>query len=283
MDSQRQPEIKVLPARHGIAWLAQSFMLIRAQPGRLLFLVVLLQLILGLTRLPVLGIFIIMAMPALSAGLLQSLRLVATGQRPATVTLFVPLASGPRSVRLLLLGVLMFTVGIVSVSLMMSGSAELLDADLLARIEQGDMEAITAIDPAIMTRAFIAIAIGVSISGTLSFLAIPLLWFGDRKLGVALISGLRAMFLNWRPFTMLAFGLMALLVPVAVAIAILFQLAGSSGGLSVILLGAIMLIALVFQLVVFGTQLCSYREIYGLDTDATGSVGGSGDDHQLLA
>ena len=45
----------------------------------------------------------------------------------------------------------------------------------------------------------------------------------------------------------------------------------------------IIAILLVFQLVVFGTQLCSYREIYGLETDANGSVVGSGNDHQFLA
>ena len=64
--------IRVLPARQGIAWLAQGVALIRAQPARLLFLAVLLQLILGLTRVPLLGLFVILAVPALSAGVLQA-------------------------------------------------------------------------------------------------------------------------------------------------------------------------------------------------------------------
>jgi len=280
---QYAAEINVLPARRGLTWLAQSFALIRAQPGRLLFLVVLLQLILGLARMPVLGLVVVMAMPALSAGLLQAIRLVASGQRPSTAALFVPLLSGQKTGRLLLLGVLLFVIGIVTVSLMLSGSQNLLDSDVLARIEQGDMEAVISLDPALIRRALMAIVVGVSVSGTLSFLAIPLLWFGNQKLGAALLGGLRAMLMNWRPFTMLALGLSGLLVPVGIVVAMLFQLAGSSGGLSIILLGAIMLIAMVFQLAVFCTQFCSYREIYGLKTDATGSGPAGGGDHQLLA
>ena len=170
--------------------------------------------------------------------------------------------------------------GILSISMVLSGSADLVDAELLARIEQGDMEAMAALDPAIISRAFVAMAVGVGISGTLSFLSIPLLWFCDQKLGSSLLSGLRAMFLNWKPFTVLAAGLMALLIPVAVAVAILFQLAGTSGGLSVVLLGGIILIALLFQLAVFGTQFCSFREIYGLDS---GEPGNGAADHQMLA
>jgi len=283
--SDRQaPIINVLPARHGLTWLAQSLALVRAQPGRLLFLVVLLQLILGLARVPVLGLLVVMAMPAFSAGLLQAIGMVSTGQRPSAAVLFAPLLSGQKTGRLLLLGALMFLVGILTVSLMLSGSQNLLDADVLARIEQGDMEAVTALDPTLISRALMAIAVGVSISGTLSFLAIPLLWFGDQKLGAALLGGLRAMLMNWRPFTVLALGLMGLLVPVGIVVALLFQLAGSSGGLSIVLLVAIMLIALVFQLAVFGTQFFSYREIYGLKADdAAGSAGGATGDHQLLA
>ncbi len=283
MSNSQAPKINLLPARHGFAWLAQSLILMRAQPARLLMLALLLQLILGLARLPLIGIFIIMAVPALSAGFLQAFRLVAAGQRPAMVTLFAPLASGRRAGRLLALGALMFVIGILSVSLMLSGSESMLDADLLARIEQGDMDAVAALDPALISRIVVAVAVGISLSGTLSFLAIPLLWFHEQKLGLALISGLRAMFLNWRPFTVLALGLTALLLPVAVAVAILFALAGTAGGLSFILLGLIMLIALAFQLAVFGTQFCSFRDIYGLGSDGTGSGMNQTSDHQLLA
>lgn len=270
-----------LPALHGISWLAQGFALMRAQPSRLLFLAVLLQLVLGLARVPLLGFFVVLAMPALSAGLLQAFRMIAAGQRPTSTVLFAPLAAGPKTGRLLLLGALMVVVGIASVSLLLSGSETLLDPELLTRIEQGDTQALAALDPDVLLRMFSAIAVGVALSGTLSFMAIPLLWFNDWKLGAALISGIRALFVNWRPFTVLGLGLAALLIPMALALAILFQAAGSAGVFSVLLLGLILLLALAFQLLIFATQYCSFRDIYGLDAPLAG--GGLDAEDQLLA
>ncbi len=98
-----------------------------------------------------------------------------------------------------------------------------------------------------------------------------------------MISGVKALFLNWKPFTVLTLGLMALLVPVALAVALLYQFAGTSGGFSVVLFGLIMLIALAFQLAIFGTQFCSFRDIYGLESDGTGLNPQEVNDHQLLA
>lgn len=283
MDKFVNPEIRIFPARYGISWLVQSLALIRAQPARLLFLAVMLQLILGLTRLPLIGLFIVIAMPALSAGLLQAFRLVAAGQRPLTVTLFAPLAAGPRTGRLLLLGVLLFAIGILSVSLLLTGSESMIDPELLARIEQGDMDALAAIDPQLILQIGMAMVVGVSLSGTLSFMAIPLLWFHDQKLSAALISGIKALFLNWRPFTVLALGLAILLVPVVLIVAILFQVAGTAGIFSVVLIGLVMVIALAFQLAIFGTQYCSFRDIYALDSIEPEAGAGDISDSQLLA
>jgi hypothetical protein len=78
-----------LPALRGITWLAQGFALMRAQPGRLLLLAVLLQLVLWLARVPLVGFFVILAMPALSAGLLQASACCA-GRHPASTVLFAP-------------------------------------------------------------------------------------------------------------------------------------------------------------------------------------------------
>jgi hypothetical protein len=266
----------------GITWLAQSFALLRAQPGRLLLLAVLLQLIIGLTRIPLLGFFIILAIPALSAGLLQAFRLIETGQRPTSAVLFSPLAAGQKTGRLLMLGALMVGVGIVAVSLVLSGSENLLDPALVTRIEQGDAQALADLDPNLLLRMVAAIAVGVALTGTLSFMAIPLLWFHDRKLGEALGSGIRALFINWRPFTVMGLGLAALLVPVAVVVAMLLQVATSAGALSLLWVGLMMLIALAYQLIVFGAQFCSFREIYGLGVPPPGAPGESQGD-QLLA
>mgnify|MGYP001325748974 FL=1 len=91
--------------------------------------------------------------------------------------------------------------------------------------------------------------------------------------------------LNWRPFTLLALGLVLLLIPVALLIAILFQLVDSAGGVSVFITGLVMLIALAFQLVVFGTQFCAFRDIYEIEAvqPETGDSDSEGSDGQLLA
>ena len=277
--------IKVLPARQGIAWLAQGLALIRAQPARLLFLAVLLQLILGLSRVPLLGLFVILAVPALSAGVLQAFWLVAMGKRFAATVLFAPLLAGAKTGRFMGMGAFLFAVALVSVSVMLSGSQDLLPQELLVRIEQGDVDALGELDPQLVMRFAYAIAVGVGLSGTLSYLAIPLVWFRDEKLFVSIISGCKAMMLNWRPFTLLALGLVVLLIPVALLIAILFQLVDSAGGVSVFITGLVMLIALAFQLVVFGTQFCAFRDIYEIEAvqPETGDSDSEGSDGQLLA
>lgn len=266
-----------------MAWLMQSLALMRAQPARLLFLAVLLQLLLGLTRIPLLGLVVVIAVPALTAGMLQAFGRVAAGLPAGSGALFAPIASGGRTGRLFAMGAVLFAVGILSVSLVLSGSTDLLDAETLARLEQGDMEAVAMLDPNLIMRFAIAIAVGVSVSGTLSFLAIPLVWFGDAKLGSAFLNGLQGLLMNWKPYSVLALAMTAILIPIALAIAVLFQAAGSAGSLAFVLLGVIMLLALGFQLVLFGTQYCSYRDIYGITPARPEPEEPESDDSQLVA
>ena len=178
-------------------------------------------------------------------------------------------------------------------TLMLSGTENFLDAELLARIEQGDLDALASIDPSVISRMILAVLVGVSVSGTLGYFAIPLIWFRHQKMTTAVITGLKALFINWKPFTLLALGLMALLIPVALVVGFLYQISSSAGGLSFVLLGLVMLITLGFQLAIFGTQFCSFRDIFGLDDekepgmeqddDDPGPDSNGGDDGQLLA
>jgi len=274
-------KVRVLPLRHGIAWLVQSMALLRAQPGRLLFIAVLLQIMMGLTQVPLVGFLLILSVPALSAGVLQAFRVAAEGGRPAPALLFAPLFSGSHTGRLLSLGALMFAVGILTASLFLSGNNSVLDPDLLARIEQGDIEALSALDQGSLHRMVIAFIIGISVSGTLSYMTIPLIWFHDRKLGAALADGLRALFANWKPFLMLGLGMAIVLVPVVLLAGILVSLAGKTGLLSIILMGLVMILLLAFQLILFGTQYCAFCDIFGLESESTPTAGT--DDSQLVA
>jgi len=275
-----RPKARVVPSRNGIAWLVQSMTLLRAQPGRLFFIVVLLQVIMSLTQLPLVGILLVLSVPALSAGILQAFRVTAEGGRPAWTLLFGPLFSGSHSGRLLSLGALMFLVGILTASLFLAGDGTILDPELLSRIEQGDIEALSALDQGALHRMVIAFVIGISLSGTLSYMTIPLIWFHDRKLAAALVDGFRALLANWKPFLVLGLGLAATLVPLVLLAAILFSLAGSAGILSMILMGLVIILLLAFQLMLFGTQYCAFSDIFGLQSGAAPPA--DTDDSQLI-
>jgi hypothetical protein len=270
-----------LPFSRGLAWLVQSLTLLRLQSGRLLLIAVFMQVVLGLTQLPLIGIMVILCVPALSAGVLEAFEVTSQGGRPGLNLLFKPLTSGARMGQLFFMGVLVFLVGLVSVALVLSGSEDLINPEMLARIEQGDIEAIAQIDQETLGKMVLAFLVGLSISGTLSYFTIPLLWFGERKLGAALLQGLKALVVHWRPFLMLALGLFALCIPVMVLAGFLYGMASGSGLLSVIVMACIMLLILAFQMLLFGTQYCAYQDIFGAKSQ--GAPLPPQDDSQLVA
>jgi hypothetical protein len=269
------------PSSHGFGWLVQSFALLRLQPARLLLIGLLMQLILGLSQLPLIGLLIILSVPALTAGLLEAFHVTALGGRPDIRLLFKPLTTGGLGMRLFGMGALIFAVGVLTISLLLSGDAGTLDPALMERIEQGDLDAIASLNQETLGRMALALLVGVAVSGTLSYFTIPLIWFGNARLGTALVTGLRALLVNWRPFLLLGVGLVLVLVPLGIVSALLFGLAGSAGGLSVLIMGLVMLLLMGFQLLLFGTQYCAYRDIFGVEEESGPAA--PEDDGQLLA
>ena len=269
------------PFSRGIAWLLQSLSLLRLQAGRLLLIAVIMQLILGLTQVPLIGFLVVISVPGLSAGILEAFDVTGRGGHPGPNLLFRPLMSGVHAGRLFLMGALVFAVGVLSISLVLSGSEGLLDPDLMSRIEQGDVDAIAQLDQETISKMVLAFLVGIAISGTLSYFTIPLIWFHDRKLGAALREGIRALVINWKPFLILALGLFVILVPVVVVSGFLFSLAGGSGLLSVIVMGGIMILLLAFQMLLFGTQYCSFKDVFGIGDPAAPPL--PDDDDQLVA
>lgn len=270
-----------LPFSRGLAWLVQSLALLRMQAGRLILIAVFMQVIMGLTQVPVIGVLIILSVPALSAGVLEAFDVTGRGGTPSLNLLFKPLTSGTHAGRLFMMGALVFAIAVLTISLLLSGNQVLTDPELMSRIEQGDVEAITQLDQEAVGKMILAFLVGISISGTLSYFTIPLMWFGDRKLGRALPEGLKAMVLNWKPFIMLALGLFIVLVPVVVVSGLLFGLSSGKGALSVIAMAVMMILVLAFQMVLFGTQYCAYRDIFGMEEPSADRE--PGDDSQLLA
>ncbi len=262
MESSPNGQPRAAPARAGFHWLARGLGLLRAQPARLLLIAVVMQAILGLSQIPLLGIVIILAMPALTAGLLEAFRQVDAGRTPALATLFSALSAGPRTGSLFAFGALMFGVGVLTVTLSL-GSGGGLDPELMARIEQGDMDALGLLDPEFLRRMAVALAAAVSITGMLSYLTIPLIWFNGLRVGQALVTGLRAMLVNWKPFLALGLGLAALLIPVMMVVSLVLGVVGATPGGSVFLVALLMLFVLAFQLAIFATQYCAHESLFG--------------------
>jgi hypothetical protein len=254
---------RVTPYR-GFAWAVQSMAILQLQAGRLLLIAVLLQLILGLTQVPLLGLLVVICVPGLSAGILEAFHQTAKGGRPVPSLMFTPLASAAHRGRMLKLGVLIFAVGILAISVLMPGAEQLPDQELLMRIQQGDMDAVAQLNPDFIRRTLFAFMVGVAISGTLSYFTIPLVWFHNHPLGSALKAGLRALVINWKPFLVLAVVLAAVFLPIAIIIGILLGFAMAGGLASVIIMGLVMMLLLLFQLLLFGTQYCAFREIFGM-------------------
>lgn len=283
MNSKAPQRVAVVPALRGIAWIRQSWALLMQQAGRMLFLAFLMQLFLGLTQVPLLGILVIISVPGLTAGILEAFHVTDRGGQPALSLLFVPLSSARHRVRFFALGALIFAVGVLSISVLLPGGDQMPDQELLTRLQQGDVEAVAMLDPDYLQRLVVAFLVGIAVSGTISYFTIPLLWFHDHSLMAALLTGLKAMAVNWKAFLVLAVGLMVISVPVALLTGFLFTLAGAGGIGSIIVMGLVMMLLLLFQMMLFGTQYCSAREIFGqVDLPAPDSDD-TGDDSQLLA
>jgi hypothetical protein len=163
------------------------------------------------------------------------------------------------------MGALVFAVGVLCVSILIGDALSGIDEAQLMRLQEGDMNVLSEVDPLFITRLMAAFAVSVAISGTLTFFSIPLVWFRGRRLWPAIGEGLRALVVNWKSMLVLG-GVLALAsLPVVVLSALLLQVAALGGVAYYLATGLVMLLVLAFQLVLFGTQYCAFREIFGLD------------------
>ena len=129
------------------------------------------------------------------------------------------------------------------------------------------------------------ILLSVAISGTMTFFAIPLSWFRQASLGAALGQGMKALVANWRPMLLLGLGLFAAFLPFGLLMLLFMQIVAIGGLVGTLGLGGVMLTLLGFQLLLFGTQYCSFRDIFGLGEKGKEASPEEppGDDGQLLA
>jgi hypothetical protein len=287
MPTGHKPHQHPVAAMRGVAWVAESFALLRRQTSRLLFIAILMQLVLGLVQVPLLGILVVLSIPGLTAGILEAFHVTAAGGAPALRLLFVPLATGDRRGRLFGMGALVFAIGIVCVSVLLGGTLANVDEAMLLRLQEGDMAVLAEIDPQFMMRLMAAFLFSVALSGTLTFFSIPLVWFANRRVWPAIGAGLSALLRQWKPLLVLGAALAVVFLPFGLLLTLLMQLATAGGAVAFIATGLIMLLLLLFQLLLFGTQYCAFREIFGIADRRPEPIAPDddtpGDDGQLVA
>ena len=272
--------MKKLPASRGLAWFTGSIGLLRAQPSRLLLIGLLMQFLMGLTQIGVLGLLLVLAVPALTAGVMQSMSLVERGIRPPLMTLFCAFSDPQRIIRLFIISLVMIAIALLSASFLLAGITESIDTEFLSRLEQGDIEALSMADPILIQRLAIALLAGLLISGSIAYFAVPLIWFHKMPAGTAILEGLVGMLKNWLPFLVLG-GLMGILtLPVAILTLTLLANSMSGGATSTVLTLVMLLIMVFYQLLIFGAQFLSFKEVFGTGEEETDI---QSDDGQLVA
>ncbi|MGB5292181.1 MAG: hypothetical protein WBN41_12100, partial [Lysobacterales bacterium] len=103
------------------------------------------------------------------------------------------------------------------------------------------------------------------ISGTLTYFSVPLIWFRNRKMGSALMMGLKGLARNWKPLLVIGLMLGLLAVPIVLLFGSFYLSALSEGTASTLLGFLLLLLGPMFQLILFGSQYLAFRDIFGLD------------------
>ena len=265
MSDQPEQPIRKLPAARGLAWVSGSWELVRRQPLRLLLVSLFFQFFLGFSQAELIGLLVILCLPVLSAGMLHAFFLVERGEKPMLAVLFLPFTARKSVGKLLLLGGIVMVLGLLVVSLVLAGQMVDLDPEILSRIEKGDLEALQLIDPQVMENAVMAMAIGAAISGSITYFAVPLIWFKKQGTGRSIVMGLKALGRNWKPLLMIGIFLGILAIPLVLLFGSFYLSALDGGSGSSLLAFLLLLLGPMFQLLLFGTQYLAFRDIFGLD------------------
>jgi hypothetical protein len=282
MSDLSEKSIRKLPAARGLAWVSGSWHLVRRQPLRLLLVSLFFQFFLSFSQADILGLLVILCLPALSAGMLHAFYIVEHGEKPMLAVLFLPFTAKNSVTRLLLLGGVVLVLGLLLVSFILAGQVVDIDPQIISRIEQGDLDALQFIDPKVMESAVVAMAIAAAVSGAITYFSVPLIWFRKQATGKSIFLGLKAMGRNWKPLLVIGCLLGILAIPIAILFASFYLSALGGGTASTWLAFVLLLLGPLFQLLLFGTQYMAFRDIFGLD-EATAVGSGKSTTDQLVA
>lgn len=250
--------------------MGQAFSILREQPLRLLSVGLVFQLLAGLTQAGFIGILVVLALPALTAGVLQAVHESSVGGRPSLLSLFAAFRRPERLPALLVLGAITFGLGVLAVAVLLAGSLSGLDPALVARLEAGDAAAVAELDPGLLQRSLLGLLVGMLLGAALSYFAIPLIWFAGLPVGAAILVGLREMIRQWR--ALLALGLVLGLVgfPVAMGVGVILSAQMLGQGPSPLSSLLLLFMVVLYQLLLLSSQYVSFADCFSSAPDEPG-------------
>ncbi|MDT8438521.1 MAG: hypothetical protein RQ729_05895 [Wenzhouxiangellaceae bacterium] len=256
-----QPHIRRLPMQAAYGWLMRGGDLLGRGGVALVRIAAVLLLISMVQLLPLIGVLVlILITPALTAGLLNVFRALEQQQGASVDQLLVGLGRAETRLRLLGLGGLLLLGTLAALAVLFGWLAP--QMDLAALAEWSSDPAAVNQDP----EAFLALFDGVNVVGGLVlgmllmllvlgalFFAVPLVFFWNWPLLVALLWALRALWVNWRAMLayVLLFGLFSGLVTLAL---------GTAGGLLVQVLT--LMLSMFVQLLLAAAQWRAFGEVF---------------------
>jgi len=215
-------EVRFVPALNGWKWLVEAFALFRKDPGVWVGIVILLYVVLTLlVRVPVLGVVVVLFVPALLAGMMQGCRALESGERLKVAHLFSGFQKNPGALVTLGGVSLVGNLGLLMLLTAMSGDAvtEVMKGTASGAADPAAAEAILRAAPSILRAALVVMVLSLPLLMALWFAPL-LVHFDGLRPGRALFVSLWACWKNPLPF--LVYGLavlsaMVVLTPFSVA------------------------------------------------------------------
>lgn len=231
---------------------------------------------------PLIGQLLLMLItPSLTAGAMAAFSEVEAGRRPAPTALVSAWRHPNLRNRLLGIGSFFLVGSLIALVLLaawLGGQATPEQIQAAQTSPEAMAELLNAISfGPVLLLAGVAMAIVLSAM----YFAIPLVAFADAPVGQALWSSLRAVLANWAAFLGLGLALIALVFGLGLVFGLLTLSLGLALGGAGQMIGQVlfMLMAMLVQVLMAGTQWVAFREIFGSDEERPEPP----EDDQLLA
>ena len=261
-----QMNIKKVPAILGKKWLLDGSDLFSRCTISFLLFGLLVQLLTLLLAVPLIGVVVVVVLPALIAGALDVSRQLDSGNPVQLGSFFAPFSDQASRRPLLLLGLFNLLIGLLASIIMASSVATLGESNLLELLQSGDPETLVNINLSPLFSLILQLTLVLSLVTALNFFAVPLVAFQKVAPLKAMLISFKACLVNWAPMLVYGLAVMALFIVVALLLMLIATLAvmlfgGSTfAGQVMTLLTIPVLISI--QMILLCAQYLAYRDIF---------------------